>query len=82
MDKLEVYLLRERQYSSISSNSSFQLYYWVIKRPRRLVSLNTPVGLPRCSVVKNLPANAKRVQSLDQEDLTCQGATKPVCHNY
>ena len=23
-----------------------------------------------------------RVQALVQEDLTCRGATKPVCHNY
>ena len=35
------------------------------------------------SVVKNLPSNAgDTVQSLIQEDRTCCGATKPVCHNY
>ena len=35
------------------------------------------------SVVKNLPSNAgDTVQSLIQEDPTCCGATKPVCHNY
>ena len=36
---------------------------------------------PGGTVVKNPPANAG-VCSLVQEDPTCCGATKPVCHNY
>ena len=34
------------------------------------------------SEVKNPPMRETRVQSLGQEDLTCCGATKSVCHNY
>ena len=35
------------------------------------------------SVVENLPANAGDMGSIPaQEDSTCHGATKPVCHNY
>ena len=30
----------------------------------------------------HLPVEGTRVQSLDQEDSTCLGATKPMCHNY
>ena len=38
---------------------------------------------PGGALVKNLPANAGTwVQALVQEDPTCCGATKPVCHNY
>ena len=29
-----------------------------------------------------LPVQGTRVRPLVQEDPTCQGATKPVCHNY
>ena len=29
-----------------------------------------------------LPMQGTRVQALVQEDPTCCGATKPVCHNY
>ena len=29
-----------------------------------------------------LPMQGKRVRSLAQEDPTCRGANKPVCHNY
>ena len=29
-----------------------------------------------------LPVQGTRVQALVQEDPTCRGATKPVCHNY
>ena len=36
---------------------------------------------PGGAVVKNPPANA-RVRSLVGEDLTCCGATKPMCQNY
>ena len=43
----------------------------------------TQSGFPGGPVVKNPPANAgDTVQSLAWEDPTCQGATKPVCHNY
>ena len=39
-------------------------------------------GLP-CGPVKNQPAmQGTRLQTLVQEDFTCHGATKPVCHNY
>ena len=43
-----------------------------------------PAGyFPGGAVVKNLPANAgTQVWSLVQEDPTCRGATKPMCHNY
>ena len=38
---------------------------------------------PGGAVVKNrLPMQGTRVRSLVQEDPTCCGATKPVCHNY
>ena len=38
---------------------------------------------PGGPLVKNLPANAGDTgSSLIQEDSTCHGATKPVCHNY
>ena len=38
-----------------------------------------PIG----SVVKNrLSMQEKQAQSLVQEDPTCCGATKPMCHNY
>ena len=30
----------------------------------------------------HLPMQGTRVQALVQEDPTCHGATKPVCHNY
>ena len=41
------------------------------------------LGFPGISVVKNLPAmHETRVQSLVQEDPTCCGAVKPMCHNY
>ena len=30
----------------------------------------------------HLPMQATWVQALVLEDLTCRGATKPVCHNY
>ena len=30
----------------------------------------------------HLPMQETRVQSLIQEDPTCQGAAKPMCHNY
>ena len=29
-----------------------------------------------------LPMQGTQVQALVQEDPTCHGATKPVCHNY
>ena len=29
-----------------------------------------------------LPVQRIQVQALVQEDPTCHGATKPVCHNY
>ena len=29
-----------------------------------------------------LPMQGTRVRALVQEDPTCRGATKPVCHNY
>ena len=29
-----------------------------------------------------LPMQGTQVQTLVQEDPTCRGATKPVCHNY
>ena len=29
-----------------------------------------------------LPVQGTQVQALVQEDPTCHGATKPVCHNY
>ena len=29
-----------------------------------------------------LPMQGTRVRSLVQEDSTCRGATKPMCHNY
>ena len=29
-----------------------------------------------------LPLQGTQVQALVQEDPTCRGATKPVCHNY
>ena len=39
--------------------------------------------LPDGSVVKNPTANAGDMDSiLVQEDPTCGGATKPMCHNY
>ena len=28
------------------------------------------------------PMQGTRIQALVQEDPTCRGATKPVCHNY
>ena len=38
---------------------------------------------PGGAVVKNcLPMQATQVQALVQEDSTCHGATKLVCHNY
>ena len=40
-------------------------------------------GFPGGSVVKNLPASAGDMDlSLVQEDPTCLGATKSVCHSY
>ena len=30
----------------------------------------------------HLPMQGTRVRALVQEDPTCRGATKPVCHNY
>ena len=40
-------------------------------------------SFPGSSEVKNPPANAGDVGSvLIQEDPTCHGAAKPVCHNY
>ena len=40
-------------------------------------------GFPGGSVVKNcLPMQGTRVRALVQEDPTCRGATKPMCHNY
>ena len=30
----------------------------------------------------HLPIQGTRVRALVQEDPTCHGATKPVCHNY
>ena len=41
------------------------------------------IGLPwwRSGWVR-LPMQGTRVQALVQEDPTCRGATKPVCHNY
>ena len=56
-----------------------------------LISSLIPGGLirkwaldfPGGAVIKNPPANAgNTVRSLIQEDPTCHGATKPVCHNY
>ena len=41
------------------------------------------LGFPAGSVVKNLPANAGDEGSVsDLEDPTCQGAAKPVRHDY
>ena len=41
------------------------------------------MGFPRGAVVNNPPANAgDTVQALVQEDPTCCGARKPMCHNY
>ena len=38
-------------------------------------------GFPGGSAVKNpLPKQETQVQSLIREDLTCQGATKPIRH--
>ena len=52
-----------------------------IKREKK--TPKTLEGFLGGSVVKNLPSNAgDTVQSLIQEDPTCCGATKPVCHNY
>ena len=43
---------------------------------------NKTWGLPGGTVVKSLPANAGDTGlALVWEDLTCCGATKPVCHN-
>ena len=41
-------------------------------------------GFSGGSVVKNLPVSMQEtwVRSLIWEDLTCQGVTKPMCHNY
>lgn len=36
--------------------------------------------LPWWSVDKNMPVNAGDMDFLVQEDSTCYGATKPVCH--
>ena len=30
----------------------------------------------------HLPMQGTQVRALVQEDPTCQGATKPTCHNY
>ena len=54
--------------------------------PVLIVSKNCPGDFPGGAVVKNLPAIAGDTGSspgpLVQEDPTCRGATKPVCHNY
>ena len=43
---------------------------------------STAEGLPGGSTVKNLPASIVDTGStLLQEDPTCHGATKPVCHD-
>lgn len=49
-----------------------------------LVSEETGAGFPGGSEDKNPPANRedKGLISPVQENLTCHGATKPVCHNY
>ena len=39
-------------------------------------------GFSYGSVVKNSPANAGDTGSLVEEDPTCHGAPKPVCHSY
>ena len=42
-----------------------------------------PEDFPGGAVVKNPPANAgDMVGALVQEDPTCRGATKAMCHNY
>ena len=46
-------------------------------------SLKKERNIPGGPMVKNLPANAGDMGSvLVQEDPTCCGATKPMCHNY
>ena len=45
--------------------------------------LNTLLGFPGGSVLKNPSANAGDTGSIpDPGDLTSCGAAKPVCHNY
>ena len=39
-------------------------------------------GLPWWWLRIRLPMQGTRVQSLVQEDPTCRGSTKPMCHNY
>ena len=41
------------------------------------------LGFPGGTMVKNLPANAGDMgSSPGQEDPTCRGTNKPMCHNY
>ena len=50
-----------------------------IKQKQKVWDQDFPGG----PVHKNAPANkGTRVQSLVQEDSTCLGANKPMCHNY
>ena len=43
-------------------------------------SVGTPLVVQLLRI--RLPRQGTQVQSLVQEDPTCHGAAKPVCHNY
>ena len=43
-------------------------------------TLGTSLGVQWLRI--RLPKQGTRVRALVQEDPTCHGATKPVCHNY
>ena len=67
----------------LTTNLAFQVTWRYVKVGGQNLSNVMLCGLPDGSVVRYLPAKQDtRVQSLIQEDSTCHGATKTVCHNY
>ena len=54
----------------------------IVKREIDLKRVNTGTSLLAQWLRILLPTQRTRVQSLVQEDPTCCGATKPMCHNY
>ena len=71
--------------SSLSHSIVFLYFLALITEEGFLISLCYSLELPGVSVVKkkiHLQTQRTRVGSLIQVDPTCQGATKPLCHNY
>ena len=62
------------------------LFFWTLKLTdmREYIEVGRTGDSPGGALDRNLPVNMQRtwVRSLVWEDFTCQGATKPMHHNY